>query len=146
MIISLYIDDLLVTGSKHAQLEEFKKSMHNEFEMTDLGEMSYFLGMEIDQGADGIFVNQKRYASEVLKKFSMENCKQVDLPLVPNAKLSKNDETKKIDEGLYRSLISCLLYLKAARPDIMYATSMWSRFMSQPIETHFNAAKRVLDM
>ncbi|XP_031282139.1 uncharacterized protein LOC116140681 [Pistacia vera] len=144
MIISLYVDDLLVIGSNHAQAEEFKKSTHSEFEMTDLGEMSYFLRMEIDQDADGIFVNQRKYASEVLKKFCMENCKQVDLPLVPNLKLSKSDEAEKVDEGLYRSLIGCLLYLIATRPDIMYATSLMSRFMSQPIETHFKTAKRVL--
>ncbi|XP_031278346.1 uncharacterized protein LOC116136813 [Pistacia vera] len=144
MIISLYVDDLLVIGSKHDQVEEFKKSMHSEFERTDLGEMSYFLGMEIDQDADGIFVNQRKYASEVLKKFCMENCKPMDLPSVPNMKLSKSDEPEKVDEGLYKSLISYLLYLTATKPDIMYATSLLSRFMGQPTETHFKTAKRVL--
>ncbi|XP_031249322.1 uncharacterized protein LOC116107157 [Pistacia vera] len=143
MIISLYVDDLLVIGSNQAQVLEFKKSMHSEFEMTDLGEMSYF-GMKIDQCVDGIFVNQRKYASEVLKKFCIENCKPVDLPLVPNLKLSKSDEAKKVDEGLYRSLIGCLLYLTATRLDLMYATSLLSRFMSQPTKTHFKTAKRVL--
>ncbi|XP_031279928.1 uncharacterized protein LOC116138358 [Pistacia vera] len=144
MIISLYVDDPLVIGSNHAQVEEFKKFMHSEFEMMGLGEMSYFLGMDIDQDADGIFVNQRKYASEILKKFYMENCKPVDLPLVPNMKLSKSDETEKVDVGLYRSLIGCLLYLTATRPDLMYATSLLSRFMSQPTKTHFKTAKMVL--
>ncbi|XP_031263008.1 uncharacterized protein LOC116121206 [Pistacia vera] len=144
MIISLYVDDLLVIGSNETQVDEFKKSMQSEFEMTDLGGMSYFLGMEIDQHVDGIFVNLRRYASEVLKKFCMENCKPVNLPLVPNLKLSKNEDGEKVDEGLYRSLIGCLLYLTATRPDLMYATSLLSRFMSNPTETHFKIAKSVL--
>ncbi|XP_031275882.1 secreted RxLR effector protein 161-like [Pistacia vera] len=100
--------------------------------------------MEIDQQVDGIFVNQKRYASEVLKKFCMENRKPVNLPLVPNLKLSKDEDGEKVDEGLYRSLIGCLLYLTATRPDLMYATSLLSRFISKPTKTHFKTAKRVL--
>ncbi|XP_031285994.1 secreted RxLR effector protein 161-like [Pistacia vera] len=68
----------------------------------------------------------------------------MDLPFVPTMKLSNSDEAKKVDEGFYRSLIGCLLYLTATRPDIMYATSLLSRFMSQPTETHFKIAKRVL--
>ncbi|XP_031275896.1 uncharacterized protein LOC116134356 [Pistacia vera] len=84
--------------------------------MTDLGVMSYFLGMEIDQDVHGIFVNQRKYANEVLKKFCMENCKPVNLPLIPNLKLSKDDDGEKVDEELYRSLIGCLLYLTTTRP------------------------------
>ncbi|XP_031286485.1 secreted RxLR effector protein 161-like [Pistacia vera] len=106
--------------------------------------MSYFLGMEIYQGPRDIFLCQKKYANEVLKKFSMGNCKPVDTPLVPSQKLSKEDGAKKIDEGVYRSLIGCLLYLIATRLDLMYTTNLLSRFNSKPSEIHFKAAKRVL--
>ena len=82
MIVSLYVDDLLVTGNNLVQLEEFKRAMKMEFDMTDLGEMSYFLGMEIYQSLKGIFVCQKKYANEVLIKFNMDNCKSVDIPLI----------------------------------------------------------------
>ncbi|XP_031281873.1 uncharacterized protein LOC116140369 [Pistacia vera] len=135
---------LVVKGSKPTQLEEFKKSMFDEFEMTDLGEMAYFLRMQVYQSSAGIFVKQEKYAIEVLRKFNMENCKSVDIPLVPNQKLSKDDDVESVDEGHYRSLVGCLLYLTATGPDIMFATSLLSKFMNQPKETHIKAAKRVL--
>ena len=81
MIISLYGDDLQVTGNDIALVKEFKKQMEKEFEMTDMGEMSYFLGMEIHQSQQGIFICQKKYAYEVLVKFGMQNCKAVSTPL-----------------------------------------------------------------
>ncbi|XP_031277509.1 secreted RxLR effector protein 161-like [Pistacia vera] len=100
--------------------------------------MSSFLGMEINQTSSGIFVNQRRYAADVLKRFGMDKCKPVNTPLVATQKLSKEDGAVKVDESLYRSLIGCLLYLTTTRPDLM------SRFMTNPSENHFRAAKRVL--
>ncbi|XP_031267195.1 uncharacterized protein LOC116125608 [Pistacia vera] len=112
--------------------------------MTDLGEMSYFLGMEIIQTQHEIFVSQRKYANEVLNKFNMDRCRPMDTPLVVNLKLSKDDGAVKIDERIYRSLIGCLLYLTATRPDLMFARSLLSRFMSNPSEVHLKAVKRVL--
>ncbi|XP_031277068.1 uncharacterized protein LOC116135493 [Pistacia vera] len=80
--------------------------------MTDLGEMTYFLGMEIVQSNNEIFVCQEKYANEVLIKFGMENSKPADTPLVPNLKLSKNDGELSVDEGLFKSLVGCLLAAK----------------------------------
>ncbi|XP_031257810.1 uncharacterized protein LOC116115815 [Pistacia vera] len=85
-VVSLYVDDLLVTGSNPEELDQFKSAMQTKFEMTDLGLMKYFLGMVISQTAGEIFVCQQRYATELLMKFGMENCKPVDTPLVPNLK------------------------------------------------------------
>ncbi|KAL2325690.1 hypothetical protein Fmac_024748 [Flemingia macrophylla] len=112
--------------------------------MTDLGKMNYFLGMEIYQCNVGIFISQKRYALEVLKKFHMEKCKPMTTPLVANEKLSLHDSTSKVDASIYRSLIGSLLYLSATRPNIMFAASLLSRFMHSPSEAHYKAAKRVL--
>ncbi|OMO69325.1 Integrase, catalytic core [Corchorus capsularis] len=123
LIVSLYVDDLLVIGSNSELVQQFKSEMFEVFDMTDLGEMSYFLGMEISQSEQGIFINQNKYAGEVLKKFKMFNCKPVPTPLVVNEKLSKDDGCEKVDETLYRSLIGCLLYLAATRPDIMYSSA-----------------------
>ncbi|XP_031259109.1 uncharacterized protein LOC116117216 [Pistacia vera] len=114
--------------------------------MTDLGEMSYFLGMEISQTQYGIFVSQQKYANEVLKKFNMDKCKPMDTPLVANLKLSKDDGAVKVDKGIYSSLIGCLLYLTTTRPDLMFATSLLSKFMSNPSEIHFMATKRVMSL
>ena len=118
--------------------------MEKEYEMSDLGEMKYFLGMEIDQNEVGIFLYQRKYAWKILKKFHMERSKPVSTPLVVNEKLTKNDNGSKADALIYRSLIGSLLYLSATRPDVMYPASLLSRFMHSPSQFHLSAAKRVL--
>jgi hypothetical protein len=123
IIVYVYVDDLLVRGSDKTLIEEFKTEMFNVFEMTDLGLMSYFLGMEVKQSNDGIFICQQKYAKEILKKFHMESCKSISTPMNLKEKFSKNDRTNKVDEGQYRSLIGCLMYLTATRLDIAFAVS-----------------------
>lgn len=118
--------------------------MEKEFEMTDLGEMKYFLRMEISQSNDGIFISQKKYALEILKKFRMEQCKPVVTPIVVNEKLSINDGIDLANDSVYRSIIGSLLYLSATRPNIMFPASLFSRFMHSPIQVHFRSAKRFL--
>ncbi|GLT83450.1 hypothetical protein SLE2022_017400 [Rubroshorea leprosula] len=112
--------------------------------MSDLGEMSYFLGMEIHQCESGIFVSQHKYALDVLKKFSMDQCMSVPTPLVQNSKLIAEDGYEKTNASIYRSLVESLSYLTATRPDLMYAASLLSRFIHSPSQAHFGVAKRVL--
>ena len=126
LIVSLYVDDLLVTGDDIRLVEEFKQEMMQVFEMTDLGLMSYFLGIEIKQNEDDVFICKKKYAKEILKKIQMEECKAVSTPMNQKEKLSKEDGVDKVDEGYYRSLIGCLMYLTATRPDILFAVSLLS--------------------
>jgi hypothetical protein len=144
LIISLYVDDLLITGNNMKEIESFTHDLEKEFEMTNLGEMKYFLGIEIEQKTDSIFISQQKYTTNILKKFKMLNCKRVDTPLAMNTKLSKEDEDQPTNEKEYRSLVGSLLYLTATRPDLMYAASLLSRFMTNPSQTHFVTAKRAL--
>ncbi|KAF2294537.1 hypothetical protein GH714_012356 [Hevea brasiliensis] len=102
LIVSLYVDDMLVTGGNFQLLNDFKLKMQTEFEMSDLGSMSYFLGLEIEQGTEGIFVSQ-------IKRYNMDKCKSVAIPLVVNEKLSKEDGAEKVDALMYRSLVGSLL-------------------------------------
>ncbi|CAL9016013.1 unnamed protein product [Prunus brigantina] len=118
--------------------------MMKTFEMSDLGLMHYFLGIEINQEEDGIFICQKKYTKNLLKKFKMYGCKTVATPFITNEKLRKEDGSSKANESVYRSLIGSLLYLTTTRPDIMYATSLLSRFMQNPSQIHYGAAKRIL--
>ncbi|KAG4957026.1 hypothetical protein JHK85_043406 [Glycine max] len=118
--------------------------MMKTFEMTDLGLMSYFLGIEVSQRNEGIFISQKKYTEGLLKKFKIYGCKPVATPLITNEKLQKNDGAPEADASKYRSLIGSLLYLTATRPDIMYAASLLSRFMQSPSQIHFGAGKRIL--
>jgi hypothetical protein len=151
IIVSVYVDDLLVTRSDKTLIEEFKAEMLNVFEMTDLGLMSYFLGMEVKQSGmevkhsnDGIFICQTKYAKEILKKFHMESCKSTSTPMNLKEKFNKNDGTNKVNEGLYRSLIMCLMYLTATGSNIAFAMSLLSRFIHCASELHLQAAKRIV--
>ncbi|XP_057535385.1 uncharacterized mitochondrial protein AtMg00810-like [Amaranthus tricolor] len=121
-------------------IDEFKKSMMSKYEMTDLGAMKYFLGMQVKQSPDKIFLSQEKYAEDMLKKFNMSNCK----PMATNEKLSKNDGKEKVDASLYRSLVGSLIYLTNTRPDIFHTVSIISRFISEPSKAHLAAAKRIL--
>ncbi|KAK9740494.1 hypothetical protein RND81_03G039700, partial [Saponaria officinalis] len=92
---------------------------------------------------NGIFISQTKYAREILQRFKMENYKPVSTPLVLNEKLSKDDGSKEVDQKQYRSLVVSLLYLTSTRLDLMFTTSLLSRFISKPIEVHMGTAKRV---
>lgn len=113
LLLSLYVDDLIYTGNNTKMMMEFKEDMMKTFEMTDLGLMSYFLGIEVSQRNEGIFISQKKYIEGLLKKFNMYGCKPVATPLITNEKLQKNDGTPEADASKYQSLIGSLLYLTA---------------------------------
>ena len=118
--------------------------MMKGFEMTNLRLMTFFLGMEIKQAEHEVFICQKKYAKEILKKFKLEECKATSIPVNQKEKLCKEDGAGKVDEGYFRSLIGCLMYLTATRPDILNAISILSRFMHCASELHLKAAKRVI--
>ncbi|KAG8502460.1 hypothetical protein CXB51_000380 [Gossypium anomalum] len=144
LIICLYVDDLIYTSNSSALLNEFKKLMTDEFEMTDLGLMSFFLGQEIKQCAEGTFMSQEKYVNDLLEKFNLKDCNLVSTPMCTNKKFCLDDEGETIDCQLFRSLIGSLLYLTNSRPDILQATSLLSRYMQSPSKHHFGAAKRIL--
>jgi hypothetical protein len=144
LIVSLYVDDLIYTGNDAAMFEEFKRSMKNKFDMTDLGKMRYFLGVEVRQCDSGIFIHQQKYAQEIISRFGMENCNKVCTPIVPGNKLTKDEGGKAVDSTKYRQLIGCLMYLLATRPDLAFSVCLIARYMEKPTELHLAAAKRVL--
>ncbi|KAM2407389.1 hypothetical protein ACFX1X_026583 [Malus domestica] len=144
LIVCLYVDDLIYTGNDECMFTKFKQSMMNEFEMTDLGKMRYFLGIEVLQQVDGIFICQKKYAQEVLEIFKMENCNPVHNPIVPGTKLTNDVTGEKVDNTFYKQIVGSLMHLTATRPDTMFVVSLISRFMECPTEMHLAGAKRVL--
>jgi hypothetical protein len=93
--------------------------MQSEFEMSMLGELSFFLGLQISQSNKGIFISQMKYIKEMLKKFKMEDCKPISTPMTTGCKLNKDDESMEEDKKLYRSMIGSLLYVTNSRPDVM---------------------------
>ena len=144
LIACLYVDDLIYMGNSQLMMEDFKKDMMSRFEMTDLGLMRYFLGIQVKQENGRISLSQEKYATDLLKKFNMSCCKPTCTPMIINEKLSRNDGAEKVDETIYRKLVGSLIYLTNTRPDLVYAVSVVSRFMSEPSKLHFAAAKRIL--
>ena len=102
-----------------------------------MGLLHYFMGIEVEQNKDGVFISQKKYVDNILKKFKMEACNPVSIPLVANEKFMKEDGSGDVDPSMFRSLVGSLLYLTTTRPDIMYATSLLSRFMHKPSNVHY---------
>ncbi|KAK2987979.1 hypothetical protein RJ640_011242 [Escallonia rubra] len=144
LIVALYVDDLLFTGNSEKMIKDFRKEMMKKYEMNDMGLLKHFLGMEIHQDDEGVFICQKNYAEKVLKKFRMYACNPKATPLIVGEKLKREDGGSKVDATFYRSMVGNLLYLTATRPDIMFAASLLSRFMEAPSHFHLGAAKRVL--
>ncbi|KAG7544127.1 GAG-pre-integrase domain [Arabidopsis thaliana x Arabidopsis arenosa] len=144
LIVSLYVDDLIFTGNDEEMLAKFKSSMMEEFDMTDLGRMKYFLGVEVIQDAEGIFIHQKKYAGEILERFNLQCGNEVKNPMVPGTRLSKGGDGNKVDPTLYKQLIGSLMYITSTRPDLMYVVCLLSRYMADPYDQHLQAAKRVL--
>jgi hypothetical protein len=130
-------------GNDRSMFTEFKSSMMKEFDMTDLGLMHYFLGIEVVQSSDSIFISQKKYAMEILDRFKMTNCNSVSTPTDLSLKLVKDGAGEKVNSTLYKQIVGSLMYLTSTRPDIMYAVSLISRYMECPAEAHFLAAKRI---
>jgi hypothetical protein len=118
----------------------YKQALTSDFEMKDLGMMHYFLGQEVWQRTDEIFLSQGKYTVGILKKFSMTECKSMPTPMVMDLKKMNDDDSDEIDP----QLIGSLMYLVNTRPDICYAVNVLSQFMSQPRQTHWIAAKHVL--
>ncbi|KAE8672699.1 Detected protein of unknown function [Hibiscus syriacus] len=141
LIICLYVDDMIYMGSS-SLINEFKACMIKEFEMTNLGALQFFLGLEVMQIEDGIFVSQKKYAVDLLKKLKMTGCKTVATPMNLNEKLN-DDGTEATDARSFKSLVGGLIYLTNTRPDISFVVGVISRFMHCLSRHHFGAAKRV---
>jgi hypothetical protein len=121
LIVALYVDDLILTESNVKMIEEFKKDMVNKYEMSDMGLLHYFLGIEVYQDKEEVFISQRMYAEKILRKFRMVGCKPMATPLAVNEKLNMEDGGKKVDATLYRSLVGNLLYLIVTKPNVMFA-------------------------
>ena len=144
LIVSIYVDDLIFTGNDEDFINEFKVSMKNEFDMTDLGKIKYFLGVEVIQNNKGIYMSQRMYAQEILQRFGIENSNPTKTPIVSGCKMIKDEGGIKVDSTKYKQMIESLMYLTVSRPDLMYVMSLVSKYMEKPTELHMQAVKRVL--
>ena len=144
LILCLYVDDVIFTGSNLKMIGDFKHIMIKEFEMTDHGLMSYFLGIEIIQGDDGIFIPQRKFSVEFLKKFEMEDSNPVKTPIETGIKLTKEGDGRTVDATYNKHIFGSLRYLMCTRPDICYVVGLVIRYMESPRQVHLQAVKRIM--
>ena len=144
LLVQIYVDDIIFGSTKDTLCHEFSKQMEKEFEMSMMGEMSFFLGLQVKQEDKGIFISQTKYAKELIKKFGLEDSKPISTPMSSTLKLDKDLEGPDTDPKKYRGMIGSLLYLTASRPDIMFAVCLCARFQSNPKESHLKVVKRII--
>jgi hypothetical protein len=143
MILLLYVDDLFLTRVEKLIIE-CKRKLVAEFEMKDLGLMHYFLGLEVWQRKNEIFLNQGKYVVEILKRFGMLDCKPMATPMASNMKLLDDTTSKVVDATLYRQMIGSLMYLTNTRPYICFVVNTLSQYMVDPKRVHLIAVKHVM--
>ncbi|KAJ0828650.1 putative RNA-directed DNA polymerase [Helianthus annuus] len=144
LIVGVYVDDLIVTGSNEVKILEFKKRMKTIFDMTDMGKLSYYLGIEVEQTKMGILLKQESYAKKILEVAGMATCNPTKFPMTPKKKVTKDEDGEDVDPTLYRKIIGSLRYLIHTRPDLSYSVGAMSRFMQSPKQSHFAAVKQIL--
>ncbi|GKA98456.1 retrovirus-related pol polyprotein from transposon TNT 1-94 [Tanacetum coccineum] len=143
IIVQIYVDDIIFGSTYQDICDEFAKIMHDEFEMSMMGELNFFLGLQIKQIKDGIFFNRYKYIKEMLKKLGLENSKPMKTLMSSDTKLTKDEECESVDSTKYRGMIGSLLYLTASRPDIMFSVCLYARFQEAPKTSHLEAVKRI---
>jgi hypothetical protein len=144
LIVGVYVDDLIVTGSDQQAIVDFKIEMMKLFRMSDLGLLTYYLGLEVEQRKDAITLRQSSYARKLLERSGMGDCKPCQTPMEEKLRLSKQSTAPKVDATRYRSIVGGLRYLVHTRPDIAFAVGFVSRFMEDPKEDHLAAVKHLL--
>ena len=132
LLVQIYVDDIIFGTTNGSLCEEFAKSMRSEFEMSMMGELNFFLGLQIEQLKEVIFINQAKYVRDLLKKYNLEEVKAKNTPMGSSIKLDMDETGKPIDQTKYRGMIGSLLYLTASRPNIMYSVCLWAIFQACP--------------
>ncbi|GJU48345.1 ribonuclease H-like domain-containing protein [Tanacetum coccineum] len=143
LLVQVYADDIIFGSTKKSLCDEFEGLMHKRFQMSSMGELTFFLGLQVQQKEDGIFISQDKYVAEILKKFDFATVKTASTPIETNKALVKDEEAEAVDVHLYRSMIRSLMYLTASRPDIMFVVCACARFQVTPKTSHIHAVKRI---
>ncbi|GJU71479.1 retrovirus-related pol polyprotein from transposon TNT 1-94 [Tanacetum coccineum] len=143
LLVQIYVDDIIFASTDHNACNTFSKEMSSKFQMSMMGQMSFFLGLQVSQSPGGIFINQAKYALETLKKYGMDLSDPVDTPMVDRLKLDEDLMGIPVDQTRFRGMVGSLMYLTASRPDLVFAVCMCARYQAKPTKKHFEAIKRV---
>nr|GEZ94943.1 uncharacterized mitochondrial protein AtMg00810-like [Tanacetum cinerariifolium] len=142
--VQVYVDDIIFGSTKKEMCTEFEKMMHKKFQMSSMGELTSFLGFQVTQKDDGIFLSsQDKYVHEILKKFGFSTVKTANTLMETSKPLMKDKNAEDVDVHLYRSMIGSLMYLTSSRPDIMFVVCACARFQVTPKVSHLYAVKKI---
>ncbi|GKE51386.1 putative ribonuclease H-like domain-containing protein, partial [Tanacetum coccineum] len=143
LLVQVYVDDIIFGSTKKELCIAFEKLMHEKFQMSSMGELTFFLGLQVKQKKDGIFISQDKYVDEILKKFRFTEVKTTSTPMETQKHLLKDEDGEEVDVHMYRSMIGSLMYLTSSRPDIMFAVCACARYQVNPKVSHLHAVKRI---
>ncbi|XP_019171416.1 PREDICTED: uncharacterized protein LOC109166971 [Ipomoea nil] len=144
LLVQIYVDDIIFGSTNNSLCVKFSKLMQNKFEMSMMGELNYFLGLQVKQLKEGVFINQAKYTRDLIKKFGLDGKSSIKIPMSTSIRLDKDEDGKDADQTKYRGMIGSLLYLTASRPDISYAVGVCARFQANPKESHLTATKKII--
>nr|GEU29328.1 putative ribonuclease H-like domain-containing protein [Tanacetum cinerariifolium] len=143
LLVQMYVDDIIFGATNKDLCESFEKLMKDKFQISSMGELTFFLGLQVKQKKDGIFISQDKYVAEILKKFGLTEGKSASTPIDTEKPLLKDPDGEDVDVYIYRSMIGSLMYLTSSRPDIMFAVCACVRFQVTPKALHLHAVKRI---
>nr|GEZ14349.1 retrovirus-related Pol polyprotein from transposon TNT 1-94 [Tanacetum cinerariifolium] len=143
LVVHVYVDDIIFGSTHPMYIQLFSNLMKSCFKMSMMGEMTFFLGLPVNQSPCGIFINQSKYVLEILKKYGMESCDLVGTLMKINDKLDLDQNGTLVDATKYRSMIGALMYLTSSRPDIIHATCLCARYQAKLTEKHLKEVKRI---
>ncbi|GJU83054.1 putative ribonuclease H-like domain-containing protein [Tanacetum coccineum] len=143
LLVQVYVDDIIFGSTKKELCNAFEKLMHEKFQMSSMGELTFFLGLQVQQKKDGIFISQDKYVDEILKKFRFTEVKTASTPIETQKPLLKDENGEEVDVHMYRSMIGSLMYLTSSRPDIMFVVCACARYQVNPKVSHLHAVKRI---
>ncbi|GJT27420.1 uncharacterized mitochondrial protein-like protein [Tanacetum coccineum] len=121
MLVQVYVDDIIFGSTTQSMCTEFEDCMHKRFQMSSMGELTFFLGLQVKQQPEGIFISQDKYVADILKKFDFCSIKTATTPIESNKPMVKDEDGVDVHVHIYRSMIGSLMYLTASRPYIMFA-------------------------
>nr|GEU59700.1 putative ribonuclease H-like domain-containing protein [Tanacetum cinerariifolium] len=143
LLVHVYIDDIIFGSTNKDLCKAFEKLMKDKFQMSSMGELTFFLVLQVKQKPDGIFISQDKYVAKILRKFGLTDGKSASTPINTENPLLKDPDGEDVDVHTYRSMISSLMYLTSSRPNIMFAVCAFARFQVTPKASHLHAVKRI---
>jgi hypothetical protein len=139
LLVQIYVDDIIFGDSSHSLVSSFQEMMENEFQISMMGELTFFLGIQVKQTKQGTFIHQAKYTNDLIKKFNMDELKPVSTLMSTATSLDPDENCEVVDQREYRSMIGSLLYLTATRLNIQFTVCLCACFQASPRSSHWTA-------